>query len=701
MNTQQVRLGVDVGGTFTDIVLLYSDGRAVARKVLSSPPQFDLAIGRGVAETLLATELNASDVAEYVHGATVATNAIITRNGAATGLITNKGFRDVLEIRRMRMPRLYDMHFLKPEPLVPRNLRREVPVRRLASGEVEVAFDDDAAREVIEELLADGIKSVAVCYLHSYANGDDEARTRKLILEVDPEAYVSLSSEVLPEVMEYERTSTTVINAYVQPVVSHYFQAMEQGMKGQGIEVPLLVMQSNGGMITAQSASRFPVHIIESGPAAGVTGVYHLAKRLGISNAISLDMGGTTAKAAIIEDGVISRSPEYEVGGSVSIGHRLMKGTGYLLRVPSIDIAEVGAGGGSVAWVDEGGALRVGPQSAGAAPGPACYGLGGDAPTITDANVHLGLTSPDGLAGGMLEIHPQLADVAIDSHLASRLGISVTEAAWGVRTVANSSLIRALRAVSTERGRDPRLFVLFAYGGMGPVHALHLAAELGIQMVVIPTMAGVFSALGLLFADTEHHLVRSFRSRVDALDLAALNHMLGDMKREANRTLDDERYDPAHRAIECYADLQYVGQDFALTIPLGDRVLQAESVASVVTQFHRSHEQTYGYRSDHEPVQIAGLRCIARGISDFSRVPARLQPITAGSARPSPTRRAYLDPESGWLEIPVAARSDLGNQPRPGPVLIEEDDSMTVVPADWTAEVDEWTNIVLRRRQGS
>jgi N-methylhydantoinase A len=697
MSGEKVRLGVDVGGTFTDIVLLYDDGRAVARKVLSSPPQFDLAIGRGVAETLLATALNAGDVAEYVHGATVATNAIITRTGAATGLITNRGFRDVLEIRRMRMPRLYDMHFIKPEPLVPRNLRREVPVRRLASGQVEVPLDDEATRGVIEEMLADGVKSFAVCYLHSYANGDDEVRTRRLVSELDAEAYVSLSSEVLPEVMEYERSSTTVINAYVQPVVSQYFQAMEHEMKSQGIQVPLLVMQSNGGMMTAQSASRFPVHIIESGPAAGVTGVYHLAKRLGISNALSLDMGGTTAKAAIIEDGMISRSPEYEVGGSVSIGHRLMKGTGYLLRVPSIDIAEVGAGGGSLAWIDEGGALRVGPQSAGASPGPACYGLGGEAPTITDANVHLGLTSPDGLAGGMLEIHPDLADRAIDSHLARRLGISITEAAWGVRTIANSSLIRALRAVSTERGRDPRLFALFAFGGMGPVHALHLATELGIEMVVIPTMAGVFSALGLLFADTEHHLVRSFRARVDGLDLTTLNHTLSDLTREGSQTLLDERYDPAHTAIETSVDLQYVGQDFALTIPLAGHQLSEETVPNVVAQFHRSHEQTYGYRSDKEPVQIAGLRCIARGLSDFPRVPARLQPVNARRVTPASSRRAYLGPESGWLDVPVAARSDLRTQARQGPLLIEEDDCMTVVPADWTAAVDEWTNIVLRR----
>ena len=696
---EEFRLGVDVGGTFTDVVLLGADGAAYHRKVLSTPQDFSLGIKRGIQEALADHHLEGRQIREYTHGATVATNAIITRSGAVTALITTKGFRDVLEIRRMRVHRLYDLDWEKPEPLVPRHLRFEVPARVSSTGEERDPLDEEAVRSVVRQLAEEGVESVAVCFLHAYANGAHERRVRDLIREVAPDMPVSISSDVLPEINEYERTSTTVINAYVQPVVSRYFLSMESDLKTMGMDIPIMVMQSNGGMMPSELARERPIHIIESGPAAGVTGCYHLSRRMGLDDVMTLDMGGTTAKAAIIEEGEITHSPEYEVGGAVSIGHRLVKGSGYLLRVPSVDLAEVGAGGGSIAWVDEGGALKVGPESTGASPGPACYNQGGTEPTITDANVHLGFTSPEYLAGGSLKIHPDLADKAIRDRVAGYLGLDVTSVAWGIRTVSNSSLIRTMRAVSTERGRDPRRFVLFAFGGMGPVHAADLATELGIRKVVVPPLPGLFSSIGLLFAGVEHHLVRTFYARTSDLDLARVNRVLEDMVSEAAATLAREGYDSAHRSIDLSSDVRYVGQDHALTVPLSGSVLDARAAGELVEEFHAEHARTYGYRSDSEETQIVALRCLARGLSDAPRVPPTLKIAgTAGWKPPSRDRKAYFGPRLGWVAVPVIGREDLSPNPQAGPMIIEEDNSLTVVTPDWRASLDEWSNILLESR---
>ena len=694
------RLGVDVGGTFTDVVILGSDGTAYHRKVLSTPQDFSVGIKEGIQGTLEENGIQAGQVREYTHGATVATNAIITRGGADTGLITTKGFRDVLEIRRMRVHKLYELNWEKPLPLVPRRMRFEVPGRVNPRGEETAPLDEGAVSLAIRQLLEGGAESVAVCFLHAYSNGIQERRVRELIRDVAPELPVSISSEVLPEVKEYERTSTTVINAYVQPVVKKYFLSMQRDLKDIGMDIPIMVMQSNGGMMPSELAQERPIHIIESGPAAGVTGCYHLARRMGLDDVMTLDMGGTTAKAGMIEGGEISRSPEYEVGGAISIGHRLIKGSGYLLRVPSVDLAEVGAGGGSVAWVDEGGALKVGPQSTGASPGPACYGLGGTEPTITDANVHLGLTNPEYLAGGSLPIKAGLADQAIESGIARSLGLDVTTTAWGIREVANSSLIRALRAVSTERGRDPRGFVMFAFGGMGPIHAVDLAVELGIGKVVVPPLPGLFSSVGLLFAEVEHHLVRTYYAKTSDLEL--LNAALEGLVQEANSTLDREGYDEAHRSLTLLSDLRYLGQDYALTVPINSAEhseagrLDRGRAAGLVEEFHQEHARTYGYRSDHEEVQVVAVRCVARGLSDSPRVPSAIKVASTGAQRSSTgERKAYFGRELGWISVPVVGRNELSENAKAGPMVVEEDNSLTVVNPGWRASLDEWSNIVL------
>ena len=691
------RVGVDVGGTFTDIVLMSPGGRAVPKKVLSSPPHFNAAIRQGVVEALVESAVAASAVRSFTHGATVATNAIITRTGAATGLITTEGFRDVLEIRRMRMHKLYDIHWEKPPPLVARHLRREVPSRVDPRTGEDSPFDESAAREAVRRLIDENVDSIAVCYLHAWVNGANERRTREIIAEMAPDAFVSISSEVLPEIKEYERTSTTVINAYVQPVVTRYARAMEDDLREIGVPAPVMVMQSSGGMMPIDSACEFPIHIIESGPAAGVTGVHHLARRMGVRDAMTLDMGGTTAKAALIEDGEISRSPEYEVGGEVSIGHRLMKGSGYLLRVPSIDLAEVGAGGGSVAWIDPAGALKVGPQSAGAVPGPACYDAGGVEPTITDANVYLGLTNCEALAGGALKIRADLAERAIRERIAEPLDIDAAKAAWGIRTIANSALIRALRAVSTERGRDPRRFTLFAFGGMGPVQALDVAGELGMDTVVIPPLPGLFSSLGLLFAEVEHHFVRTHYASAARPDLERLNAVIASLLEEAKGTLAREGYDRTRRELALSADTRYDGQDYALTIPFAGSTLDASGLARLVEDFHREHEKTYGYRSDEESVQITGVRVVARGLSDAPQVPDRLEVAPVEGWKPSGARECFFGPERGWVRTEVMDRGDLTGRKVPGPVIIEEDNSLTVVLPEWTARLDDWSNIVLER----
>jgi N-methylhydantoinase A len=689
-----LRVGVDVGGTFTDIILLAPDGRILSKKVLSSPPDFNTAIKSGVMTILSENGFAPTHVEEFCHGATVATNCILTRTGAKTALITTAGFRDVLEIRRMRMHKLYDINWEKPKPLVPRHLRLEIAARTDPNDGTESPLDEIGLQRIIEKLSAEGVESVAVCYLHSYANGSNERRTRDIIRRLQPLWLVSISSEVLPEIKEYERTSTTVINAYVQPSVAHYARALETDLKASGIASPVVVMQSNGGMVPLDTACRFPIHIIESGPAAGVMAAHSVAKQIDLKDVITFDMGGTTAKAAIIEDGEISRSPEYEVGGDISIGHRLMKGSGYLLRVPSIDLAEVSAGGGSIAWLDSVGALKVGPRSAGAIPGPACYSRGGKEPTITDANVHLGLTNPQHLASGTLTISPALAEGAIRNNLATKLGLDPTDVAWAIRSIANASLIRALRAVSIERGRDPRQFVLIAFGGMGPVHALDVAEQLGIEKVVIPSLPGLFSALGLLFAQIEHHLIRTYYADPVQPDLARLNTLVQDLAQEAGTTLDEEGYDASRRTIELSVDLRYVGQDHALTMALIGLMIDEDIIARLKAAFEAEHERIYGYRSEQEKVQIVGLRCVGRGLSPHRKLADRLNVVTQNSP-PAATRRCYFGPEHGWIDTAVVSRESLAGCRVSGSAIIEEESSATVINPGWSATLDAWSNIIV------
>jgi N-methylhydantoinase A len=689
------RVGVDVGGTFTDLVGLDAAGRLYTRKVPSTPADYSQAIRAGLQALLADMGVDGAALRELIHGATVAGNAILEHKGAATGLITTKGFRDVLEIRRLRMPRLYDMHWQKPPPLVERYRRLEVDERITCRGEILRPLRPEDSRAAIETLLERGVESIAVCLIHAYANPVHERLIAQQIRERAPHVAVSISSEVQPEIKEYERTSTTVINAYVQPVVERYLRGLEACLADLGVDAPLLIMQSSGGVMTAATARQRPIHMIESGPVAGVMGALHLGNAIGERHLITFDMGGTTAKASIIEDGQLTRSPEYEVGGGINVGHRLLKGGGYLLRVPAIDVAEVGAGGGSIAWLDKGGALQVGPHSAGALPGPACYGLGNAEPTVTDANLVLGYLNPDYLVGGALRLDADRAHAAIAEKIAAPLGLERVEAAYGIHVIANAAMMRALRAVSIERGRDPRRFALLAFGGNGPVHGVDLARGLGVARVIVPPVPGLFSALGLLFAEVEHHYLQTFVANCRDVDAARLQEIFARLEREALQTLAAEGYAADRVAVRRFADVRYLRQNSELTIPVGDGPLTPQHLRQLEADFAAEHDRTYGYRSPQETVQIVNLRLVARGL-DAGRVPARLQlGEPSDLARPPAPRRVYFGPQVGWRDTPVVRRSDLAGTAQPGPLIVEEYDATTVVPPGCSACLDDWGNLVI------
>ena len=658
-----VRIGIDIGGTFTDLVFLEEKGDVSTRKVLSTPEDYSRGIVSGLSTGI---GIDPHGITQLMHGTTVATNAILEGKGARVGLITTLGFRDVLEIRRLRMPALYDIRWQKPPPLVPRRLRLEIPERINAKGEVERPLDEAAAAGAVDKLLAAGVDAIAVCLINAYANGAHEVRVRDLVRARDADMPVTLSSELIPEIKEYERTSTTVVNAYVLPIVRRYLHRLKGELGARRITTPLGIMQSNGGVILAESAAERPFSIIESGPAGGVVGAAELARIAGHAHVLTFDMGGTTAKAALVENGKFARVSSLDVGGGINVAGRLLKGGGYHVSAPAIDIAEVGAGGGSIVRLDAGGGLRVGPDSAGSVPGPACYGLGGSEPTVTDANVVLGLINPEGLAGGRLRIDPALAARVLETQVGRSLGLSVEEVAWGVHRVANATMARALRAVSTERGLDPRGFSLMAFGGNGPIHAATLARALEIRRILVPPVPGVFSSLGMLFPDVEHHYVRTDKRPLRPEHIDAMRAQFEKLASDGATALEGEGFTPADHLFERFVDLRYAAANSELTVAVSG----TESAEELRRSFEDAHERHYGYRSPEEGVEIVNVRLIARGAS-ASAVPQTLR-LAEPPARPDRSRRVYLGPEVGWMSAPVVGRFDVTADWRPGPLLIEE-----------------------------
>ena len=683
------RIGTDIGGTFTDLVLAGSDGSLRVKKVLTTPPEFERGVMEGIEALLRENGVRPQDVMQVAHATTVATNAVLERRGAKTGLITTRGFRDVLEIRRMRFPDMYNLAWNKPEPLADRHLRLEVDERMDAHGQVIVPLDTVQAESVLRHLVEkERVEALAVCLLNSYTNPLHENAIGEIAHQLYPELAVSLSASILPEIKEYERTSTTVINSYLMPVVRRYLYQLERALRELGIDAPLLVMQSSGGMMTVQSACLYPMYILESGPAAGVIGAAETIRPLGMRNAVTFDMGGTTAKSAMIEDGEPFYSSEYEVGAPISIASRLLKGGGYALQAPTIDVAEVGAGGGSIIHIDQGGGVRVGPHSAGASPGPVCYARGGTEPTVTDANLILGFLNPAALLGGKLPLDKPRAERAL-GRVADRIELSLHQTAYGVFEIANATMVRAIRAVSTERGRDIRNCALLVFGGNGPVHAAALAKSLEMKQVMVPMSPGVFSAAGLLNAQIERFYVETVPAAANQEVIAEIEAAYRKLEARANAEIAEEVGHAGTLELQRYAELRYKGQSHALRVPVRAKVFDAQAHAAVAQEFAREHARTYGHAHD-SPVELVKLRLRARvPVSEAVFAKFEPQPVRSPQRRP-----VYFGPQHGLLETSVLTRGEIGGGVQ-GPAIIEEYDTTIVVPPGCAARVDGAGNVLI------
>ena len=684
-----LRVAADVGGTFTDIACLDEAGELLTCKVPSTPHDYAEAILAGIRQITRDRASGSRDIAEVLHASTVATNAILEGKGARTALVTTEGFRDVLELRRIRVPRLYEPLYEKPAPLVPRRRRYEVRERLDARGEVVTPLDEAQVHELAGTLAQSGVEAIAIALLHSYANPAHEKRIAQILREALPGVFISVSSEVLPEIREYERTSTTVVSAYVGPVMARYLESLRERLAADGIRGSLLMMQSSGGTMDVKQVIARPATVVESGPAAGVIGAARLGVRAGYENLITFDMGGTTAKASLIEGGAVVSTDEYEVGGGISLSSHLAKGGGYALKLPVIDVSEVGAGGGSIVRVDAGGALKVGPESAGAVPGPACYAKGGTEPTVTDASVVLGYLNPEALAGGTVPISGARAREALQK-IADHLGIDVLDVAHGIHRLANATMMRAVKAVSTYRGRDPRDFTLFAFGGNGGIHAAALAAELQMRQVVIPPAAGVFSAVGLLCAD--HEAVRSiaFLRPLDGASVADTVRHCRSLEEQAMEELGVSE----GVSIRWRAELRYAGQGFELPVEL-PRIAEGAPDAQVIrARFEHEYRRTYGHELEHHAIDFVALRVIATVPPQGPRLLNRVR-STNRLSNAAAFRKAYFGREHGLIDTPVIDRSALKPEPTPGPLIIEEYEGTTVIPPGASGALDPYDNIVI------
>jgi N-methylhydantoinase A len=692
MTTRTFRVGADIGGTFTDITFLENGERIHTFKLPSTPDDY----GRGIVEGILALldriGGRPEEIEEVVHATTVATNTILEGKGARTALLTTLGFGDVVEIGRIRTPELYNLNYEKPAPLARRRDRFEIPERLDAQGRVVRPLDEDAVRAAAGRIAGAGIRAVAISYLHAYANPDHERRTRDmLVAALGPDVFVTCSSDVLPEIREYERTSTVVVNACLGPIVRTYLRSLKDRLTAAGIRAPLQVMQSSGGVMGAGAAADKPACIIESGPAAGVIAGARIGAAMGERDLITIDMGGTTAKAAMIEDGQPARTTEYEVGAGINLSSRLIKGGGHAVKLPFVDVSEIGAGGGSIVRVDAGGLIQVGPDSAGAVPGPACYGAGGERPTLTDALVVLGYVNPGGIAGGSVRLDAERARRAIHDHVCVPTGIDLMAAAHGIHAIAAATMMRAVKAVSTYRGRDPRDFTLFAFGGNGPVMAGEIARLLDMRRVVVPPSPGVFSALGLLYSVTGREGQRTVFAPLDRVRPDELETAFRDLEDRVRSDLVADGCAVRDVTTTRQADLRYSGQAYELTVA-------ADDPTGLAAAFHREHARTYGHASERDRVELVNLRVTGHVRSQADR---RFRPPPPAASGASGIRSCWFGPATGALPTPVLSRADLAKGARTGPLVVEEYDATCVVPPGWGATVDTLGNIVLTAPAGA
>ncbi len=700
MTGRNLSVAIDIGGTFTDIVVADGTTFIDQEKVLSTPDDYSRAIQDGLVRLFARAGISPASVNLVVHGTTIATNAIIEGRGAKTALLTTEGFADVLELRRMRVPELYNFYYEKPRPLVPRRRRYEARERMAADGSVIVPLDKGRLRATLEDIAHETTDALAICFLHSYANGAHEQFAYEEAQRMlGRDVYVTASHLILPEIREYERTSTTVLNAYVAPVVRAYLMRIVEVLTGLGITAPLRVMQSNGGVLGVEAVLRIPATIVESGPAAGVVGGAMITRKLLPPDAITIDMGGTTAKASLIEAGHVIKTSEYEVGSGINVSSQLVKGRGHALRLPVIDVSEIGAGGGSLAKVDATGRLMVGPESAGAAPGPVCYGHGGKVATLTDAMMILGYISDVGLAGGTVPVHRLPAEQAVAAQIAQPLKTDILEAAHGIYLVASAVMTRAVKAVTTFRGRDPRDFALVAFGGNGALMAPEIAESLQMKRIVIPPLPGVFSACGLLVAPTEREMVRTIFERLAKISAEQLKGWLADLAGKAIQHLIEDGCRREKITMRYMADLRYAGQAYELTIGLEHDACGMLGIDAIAQAFHDEHHRTYGHSAAGEPVVLVSLRVVAQEPAPIAEMPKIALPPAASSQ--SSTRKLYFGRRHGRHQTPILGRAALlAAGATEGPLVIEEYDATTLVPPGWRAQIDADLNIVLDRMEG-
>ncbi len=689
-----VRVGVDVGGTFTDLVAFdEGSGEISLIKVPTTPGSPEEGVIEAVSRLL--ARVDPGEVTLFSHATTLATNALLGQEGLEpppVALLTTEGFRDVLEIGRQRRPELYNLFFERPRPLAPRRLRFGIRERVNFRGRVLVPLDEGGVERAAREALRLGAGALAVCFLHSYANPSHERRAKEIAARAAPGLPAVASHEVDPEYREYERTSTTVVNAALIPLISGYLTRLGEALSSLGVGAPRYVMQSSGGLADFGEAARIPASTIESGPAAGIVASAWLGSLLGLDRIVGFDMGGTTAKAGVVIGGRPLVTGEYEVGGSVHAG-RVVRGSGHAVRFPFVDLAEVSAGGGTVIWVDEGGALRVGPESAGADPGPACYGAGGERPTVTDADLILGRIGGE-LLGGALRLDRGLAERAL-AGVGEALGTSAAGAAGAAVRIVNSQMARVLRLVTVERGLDPRDFTLVAYGGAGPVHAAELAGDLGVPEVVVPPSPGLFSALGLVVTDLRRDLKRSVLRRVGDLDLEGLDSLLEEMAELGSRAVSRGGIPPERVVSLRWLEARYEGQSHELEVdlPAPPSEVGPEGLREL---FHARHEAAYGYSMRDREVEVVSARVAVVGVTPKPR--PRGPPEGGDPGRALRGSREVFFPDSGWEEARIYERGLLpAGSVIEGPAVVEQYDSTALIPPGWSALVDGLGDLRLRR----
>lgn len=697
MKEERYRLAVDVGGTFTDLVILNEDtGHIQTLKVSSTPRDPSEAVLNGVNRARDELALELARVSQFTHATTVCSNVVLQGVGARTGLLVTEGFRDLLEIQRHKRYRLFDQSYQKIQALVPRRHSFGVPERIDASGTVIKPLDEAALMQALQALAAEGIEALGICFLFSFKNASHEKRAGEIAKDILPKCFITLSSDIYPQYREYERASTTVVNAYLGPRVSTYLARMSQSLAQVGIKVPLHMMQSNGGIISWTEATQMPCRIVESGPAAGVIAAAHFGKVAGRTNLISFDMGGTTAKAGLIESGKVRQSSGQELGAGINIS-RILQGGGYYVGAATVDLAEVGAGGGSIAWLDTGGVLKVGPQSAGADPGPIAYRLGGERVTVTDANLLLGRVPAEYFLGGEMRLDLKKARSIVQERLAKPLNVTVEEACAAVIEVANASMLKMLRIVTVEKGCDPRDFSLVAFGGNGPVHGIELAGDLGIREVIVPPSPGLLSAQGLLVADIRYDFRQTHVARVIGGDIDEVARLFQTLEKCGREAL--QRYGLADDTIafQRSADMRYRRQAYEINVGLPDGALDSSHQPLIAEAFHQAHERLYGRRDKAGIIEFVTL-CVT-AVGNTRRLEHQPLPKGDGStANAVKSSRKVFFRDTGMTECPCYDRALLrAGDTLSGPVLIEAADSTTVVPADWAVRCDPIGNLMITR----